>query len=139
MTRNRVDEYGWPAVSNPPRWNWFLKTPQSPPEARSPYVDPQVTETARLDERAMLAVVDRLLDDPCEAPEGRHLAWAEMLIVHTWARLSDADRHIENNTLRIDDHDNRLRLVRVPLERADGHMWVTAPETGEWYPFLSSR
>ncbi|MEJ8652497.1 hypothetical protein WKI65_31540 [Streptomyces sp. MS1.AVA.3] len=136
VTRNWVDEYGWPAVGNPPRGNWFLKTPQSPPDARAPYVDPQVMETATLDERSMLATVDRLLDDPCEAPEGRHLAWAEMLILHTWARLSDADRHIANNTLRIDDHDNKVRRVRVPLERADGHMWVTAPETGVWYPFL---
>ncbi|WP_326623176.1 hypothetical protein OG863_39605 [Streptomyces decoyicus] len=135
VTGNWVDEYGWPAVGNPPRWNWFLKTPQSPSDARSPYVDPQVMETATLDERSMLAAVDRLLDDPCEAPEGRHLAWAEIFMGHTWARLSDADRHIENNTLRIDDHDNKVRRVRVPLERADGHFWVTAPETGGWYPF----
>lgn len=57
VTGNWVDEYGWPAVGNPPRWNWFLKTPQSPPDARSPYVDPQVMETATLDERSMLAAI----------------------------------------------------------------------------------
>ncbi|WP_030987587.1 hypothetical protein [Streptomyces sp. NRRL S-1813] len=38
-------------------------------------------------------------------------------------------------TLGMTSHDNKLRRVRVPLERADGHFWVTAPETGVWYPF----
>ncbi|TJZ44650.1 hypothetical protein FCH28_30575 [Streptomyces piniterrae] len=113
-----------------------MKTSQSPPDACSPYVDPQVVEVAALDERSMLAVVDRVLDDPCEAPEGKRLAWEEMLVAHTWARLPGPDRHIENNELRIDDHDNKVRRVLVPYERADGSIWVTVPETSVWYPFL---
>ncbi|WP_158794955.1 hypothetical protein [Streptomyces sp. NRRL S-337] len=135
-TRNWVDEYGWPADGCPSRGNWFLKTPQSPPDARPPYVDPQVVETATVDERSMLTLVDRLLDEPCEAPEGRRLAWAEMLVDHTWARLPEPDRHMQNDELRIDDHDNKLRRVVVPCERANGRTWVTTPETSVRYPFL---
>ncbi|UKY47421.1 hypothetical protein [Streptomyces inhibens] len=136
MTRNWVDEYSWPTDGNPPRWNWFLKTPQSPSDACSIYVDPQVIEVATLDERSVLTAVDRILDDPCEAPEGKRLAWEEMRICHTWARLPEPDRHIENDELRIDDHDNKARRVLVPLERANGRTWVTVPETSVWYPFL---
>ncbi|MFG2213077.1 hypothetical protein [Streptomyces sp. NPDC048638] len=136
MTRNWVDAYDWPADDSPPRWNWFLKTPQSPPDARSMYVDPQVMETATLDEQSMLTAVDRVLDDPCEAPEGKRPAWDEMRIRHTWARLPQPDRHIENGELRIDDHDDRARRVPVPLERRNGRIWVTVPETSVWYPFL---
>ncbi|MEU9119345.1 hypothetical protein AB0C96_05700 [Streptomyces sp. NPDC048506] len=92
VTRNWVDEYGWPADGCPPRWNWFLKTPQSPSDARSYYVDPQVLETGTLDERSMLTAVDRICDDPCAVPEGKRLAWAEMRVDHTWARLPEPGR-----------------------------------------------
>lgn len=136
VTRNWVDEYSWPAGDNPARWNWFLKTPQSPSDARPPYADPQVMETATLDERSMLAIVDRALDDPCEAGEGQRLAWAEMLVDHTWARLPEPDRHMQNDELRIDDHDNKLLRVLVPCEDVDGRTWVTVPETSVRYPFL---
>ncbi|MFE0191536.1 hypothetical protein [Streptomyces sp. NPDC058989] len=136
VTRNWVDEYGWPAEGDPLRWNWLLKTPQSPPDACSPYADPQVMETPTLDERSMLAAVDRVLDDECDAPEGRRLAWAEMRMDHTWARLPEPDRHLENDELRIDDHDNKTRGVPVPVERANGRTWATVPETSVWYPFL---
>ncbi len=136
VTRNWVDEYNWPADGDPPRWNWFLKTPQSPSDARSPYADPQVMETPTLDERAMLNAVDRVLDDSCEAPVGHRLAWAEMRIDHTWARLPEPHRHMENDELRIDDHDNKVRGVLVPVERANGRRWATVPETSVWHPFL---
>ncbi|MEU5015073.1 hypothetical protein AB0G35_33340 [Streptomyces sp. NPDC021749] len=136
VTRNWVDEYGWPADDDPPRGNWFLKTPQSPSDARPTHADPQVMETATLDERSMLAVVDRVLDDRCEARQGRRLAWAEMLVDHTWARLPEPARHMQNDELRIDDHDNKLRRVLVPYECVNGRTWVTVPETSVWYPFL---
>ncbi|MFE7540955.1 hypothetical protein [Streptomyces platensis] len=83
----------------------------------------------------MLTTVDRALDDPCEAPEGQRLSWAEMLVDHTWARLPEPDRHTPNDELRIDDHDNKLRRVLVPCERANGRTWVTVPKTSVWYPF----
>jgi hypothetical protein len=137
VTRQWVDkEYGLLVGGDgkPPRWNWFLKTPQSPPDADSVYVDPQVMETATLDERSMLAAVDRVLDDPCTAPEGDHLAWDELRMDHTWARLPEPDRHTENDELRIDDYDNQLHRVPIPLERAHGHIWVTKATV--WYPFL---
>ncbi|MGP4008751.1 hypothetical protein [Streptomyces sp. 4N124] len=54
VTRQWVDEeFGVPlgGAGKPPRWNWFLKTPQTPPDAESAYVDEQVMETATLDER----------------------------------------------------------------------------------------
>ncbi|WP_157878690.1 hypothetical protein [Streptomyces chattanoogensis] len=136
VTRNWLDEFDWPAGGCPPRWNWFLKMPQSPPDARSTYVDPQVMEAVTLDEQSMLTLVDRVLDDPCEAPEGARLAWEEMRVDHTWARLPEPDRHLTNKELRIDDHDNKVRRVLVPLERAHGHIWVTVPEHMVWYPFL---
>ncbi|MFF8786179.1 hypothetical protein [Streptomyces sp. NPDC015125] len=136
MTRNRVDECGLPAEGNPPRGNWFLTTPQSPPDARSTYADPQVVETATLDEQSMLTMVDRVLDDPGEAPEGKRLAWEEMRVDHTWARLPEPGRHIVNNELRIDDHDNKLRRVLVPRAHAHGRTWVTVPRPSVWYPFL---
>ncbi|MFD8549416.1 hypothetical protein [Streptomyces sp. NPDC059649] len=136
VTRNWVDEYSWPADGNPPRWNWFLKTPQAPPDAHSTYVDPQVMETATLDERSMITAVDRVLDDPCEAPEGMRLAWMEMRVDHTWAQLPEPDRHIANNELRIDDHDSKLRRVLAPSEHVNGRTWVTVPKSSVWYPFL---
>ncbi|MGW2634141.1 hypothetical protein ACWC2K_33165 [Streptomyces chattanoogensis] len=136
VTRNWVDEFDLPAGGYPPRWNWFLRTPQSPPDARSIYVDPQVVETVTLDEQSMLTLVDRVLDDPCEAPEGVRLAWEEMRVDHTWARLPEPERHITNDELRIDDHDNKARRVLVPLEHRHGHMWVTRPKRMVWYPFL---
>ncbi|MBL1098548.1 hypothetical protein [Streptomyces coffeae] len=136
VTRNWVDEYGWPADSNPPRWNWLLKTSQSSPDARSLHGDPNLMETPTLDEQSMLTAVDRVLDDPCEVPEGKRLAWSEMRVDHTWARLPAPDRHIENDELRIDDHDNKLRRVLVPHEHMHGRTWVTVAEPSVWYPFL---
>ncbi|MEV1077106.1 hypothetical protein AB0I98_02435 [Streptomyces sp. NPDC050211] len=137
VTRQWVDEeFDVPlgGAGKPPRWNWFLKTPQSPPDAESAYVDEQVMETATLDERSMLAAVDRALDDPCTAPEGDRLAWDELRIDHTWARLPEPERHMENGELCIDDYDNQLHRVRIPLERAHGHIWATKATV--WYPFL---
>ncbi|PBC80389.1 hypothetical protein SAMN05428945_5120 [Streptomyces sp. 2224.1] len=136
VTRNWVDGYGLPAEGSPPRGNWILTTPQSPPDVHSTYRDPQIMEAATLDERAMLTMVDRVLDDPCEAPEGKHLAWDEMHIDHTWARLPEPDRHLANKELRIDDHDNKLRRVLVPREHAHGRTWVTVPRRSVRYPFL---
>ncbi|MFJ6788204.1 hypothetical protein [Streptomyces angustmyceticus] len=140
VTRSWVDEYHLPVDGVPPRWNWWMRTPQAPPDARSRYVDPQVVEATTLDERSMLTLVDRVLDDPCEPPEGTHLAWDEMVVDHTWARLPEPDRHIgiENGheELCIDDHDNKARRGLIPLDRAHGDSWVTVPETMVWCPFL---
>ncbi|WP_217215193.1 hypothetical protein [Streptomyces sp. AC550_RSS872] len=134
VTRQWVDdEYDWPADDRPPRWNWFVTTPQSPPDARSTYVDAQVIETATLDEESMHSAVDRVLDDPCAASEGDHLAWDELLIDHTWARLPEPDRHLEKGELRIDDYDNRLHRVPIPLERMNGRIWATKATV--YYPF----
>ncbi|WP_405835128.1 hypothetical protein OG528_00150 [Streptomyces platensis] len=58
-----------------------------------------------------------------------------MLVDHTWARLPEPDRHMQNDELRIDDHDNKLRRVLVPCEHANGRTWVTVPETSVWHPF----
>lgn len=59
VTRNWVDdECSWPADAHPPRGNWFLTTPQSPPDACPMYRDTHVAMTATLDERSILAAVD---------------------------------------------------------------------------------
>ncbi|WP_171162821.1 hypothetical protein [Streptomyces sp. I05A-00742] len=136
MTRTWVDvEYGW-SEGRPPRWNWFLRTPQAPSPDCSMYVDPQLMDVAALDERSMPGAVDRVLDEPCEAPEGKRPAWVEIRVRHTWARLPEPDRHLGNDELRIDDYDNKARRVSVPFECADGRVWVTAPGIGVWCPFL---
>ncbi|MFF4955458.1 hypothetical protein [Streptomyces chattanoogensis] len=133
-----MDEYDWPADDNLPRWHWFIKTPQLPPDARPFYSNPQVMEAETLDERSMLTTVDHVLDDPCEAPDGKRLAWTEMRVDHTWARLPEPDRHMENNEVRIDDHDNKPRRLLVPLKHTDGHIWATTPKPSTWDPFLLS-
>lgn len=113
----------------------MLKTSRLPPTVHSAFVDLQVMETMTLDERSMLAFVDHVLDEPCTAPNGDRLAWDELRMDHTWARVPEPDRHLDQGELRIDDYDCHARRVLVPLERAHGHMWATVPEMSVWYPF----
>jgi hypothetical protein len=142
VTRQWVNtEFGYPSGApgpsgKPPRWNWFVRTPQSPPSVDSAYVDPQVMAPVALNERSMLALVDRALDDPCTAPDGDHLAWDELRLDHTWARVPEPERHVEDGELRIDDYDNSWPRVLMPLERARGDLWVTSPRLSVWHPFL---
>lgn len=142
VTRQWVDdEFGYPSgvpgpSGKPPRPNWFVKTPQAPAEVTSGYVDPQVMAPVALDERSMLALVDRALDYPCTAPDGDHLAWDELRVDHGWARLPEPERHLEDGELHVEDHDNGSYRTLIPLERAEGHLWVTAPYISVWQPFL---
>jgi hypothetical protein len=91
--------FGATTTNFPSRWNWFARTPPPPSDVDSSWQDPQVIETATLDQEAMLSVVDRALDDPCPAPGERQLVWDMLYVEHTWARLAEPERaHQEQRT-----------------------------------------
>jgi hypothetical protein len=128
-------ELGATTTNWPPRWNWFAKTPPPPSDVNSSWRDPQVIETATLDQEAMLSVVDRALDDSAPAAEDSRLVWDMLYVEHTWARLPEPERHIRDNELRIIDWDCSGNCVSVPLKRVHGHTWATLPEHSLYYPF----
>lgn len=138
VTRHLADEFGeaMPDPHDVPTpWNWYVRTPRTPAFAHPFYVDAQIVDAAQVDEPTMYDVVDLALTEPCDVPDGRWVAWTEMYVWDTLARVPEPDRLATDRHLVLDDYDNRHLDVRIPVTDLDGDTWVGAT-LGVRTPFI---
>lgn len=135
ITRRVVEEVdGIPGIGShvPHRWNWYLKTSDTPSYAHSAYVDSVVVKAETVDEASMFEVTTRALDDTAEESAGQWVEWEEMYVHDTMARLPHPPGSAD---LVVDDYDNRNADVHIPLEHADdGTVWVHRADMVTWPP-----
>ncbi|MET8774420.1 hypothetical protein ABZV58_05255 [Nocardia sp. NPDC004654] len=129
---HRPDDVWLKAESELPEWHWYLKRQDA---ATDPvYNGAIITEVETIDTAAMLELVDTLAAAPCELAADQWPAWEEMYVWNTSVRVPDNLIPEQVDYLIVDDDDNKVRDLRIPLVRRQDTAWVSRPDLGFWTP-----
>lgn len=111
---------------------WYLN--RAGREPNPAYTNPITVDAEVVDEAAMSAVVDMLFVAPGDLAEGQWPTWDAIHVYDTQARVPPALIPAGGDHLVLDDMDNKIRDLRIPLrKRADG-VWVGIRSRGHWPP-----
>ncbi|WP_410875125.1 hypothetical protein [Nocardia sp. A7] len=89
-----------------------------------------------LDETMMLDLVDTLLAEPCELTGNQWPGWSVLAIHHTRVRLPAEVVPSGADPLVLDDLDNKILGLEVPLRRRPDGACTDMPFGGTWSPIV---
>ena len=98
--------------------------------------DVTVRHDVGLDETVMLDLVDTLLAEPCELTGNQWPGWSVLAIHHTRVRLPSEVVPSGADPLVLDDLDNKILGLEVPLRRRPDGAWTDMPFGGTWSPIV---